>query len=199
MSRRNATLVDQLGREAGRNREARVSTIRGARGARTELTDPECGDTLTATGLVTVGPGESVTTIRPRDNFGRPLRNTAQALPDQGVGTGGFAAFQGTRRSADVDVPVLSAADPEELIPGETTPTVFFGTGLRESPLDVISAVLEGEPATPDPRVTVENLAWVVDPEAAGGGPGQLAITGDVTLDLSTTEGSQIFYNVART
>lgn len=199
MSRPNENLRETLDRERGGGREAFRARIRAARGKRfTELQDDECGERFTASGPTVAGPGEFVTTIRVRDNRGRPVPRAVQILPDQAIGEGGAAAFVDVRRSEVDSVPVLTAADPEVLTPGETTPVLFVGTGLSEDPLDVITAVRETDITVDDPRVAVSAVAWVPDPQSFGVAEGLQAISGDVTVSPDAVTGSRIFYSVER-
>jgi hypothetical protein len=196
VSRRNATLRTTLNAEAARNREARRLRVSGVRGAITELLGDECGTLIDATGPASVGPGETVTTVRPLDSSGSPIRRSSQILPDQGVDAGGAAVFPGTRRSSTGDAPFLLQAVPETVLTGQTTETVFFGYGLRQD--DEIRAVLSSDPATPDALVTLSGFEWVANPEAEGGSEGTTAIRADVAVDSGDVDGRPIFYEVVR-
>jgi hypothetical protein len=197
MSQRNATLRDRLEREAGAGREAFRSTVAGARGNRTVLKDSECSDPLTAAGVVTVGPGEKVVTVRPQDNRGRRLSGVVQVLPDQPAAIGGAAAFPGTRRSSSGDPVALAGAIPDVAPAGATTETLFVGTGLRKDPLTEISAVTS-DGTQIDDEVLVSGLSWVADPQSANPdiGPGMQAIRGDVIVDGGAIVGRPIFFAI---
>jgi len=198
MSQRNATLRGQLENEAGMRREAFRSTVLGARGNRTVLADSECSDPLTAAGVVTVGPGEKVVTVRPQDSRGRRLAGVVQVLPDQPPAIGGAAVFPGTRRSSAGDPVALAGAIPDVAPAGLTTETLFVGTGLREDPLSVITAVSGDNPEQIDDEVLVEGLVWVADPQAADPdiGPGMQAIRGDVVVEGGAYVGRAIFFAI---
>lgn len=197
--KRHGTLAKSLDLEAYRNREVDTATIRGARGVGGAIVQAdECGETyvVSTSGRTTSGPGSTVTTVGPRDQRGRPRRQSAQVLPSQPPGLGGASNFPELRRSETDAPPGLTVTVPKELIPGETTEVVFVGVNLSETPLTEIVAVSEADVTVDDPRVTLANAAWVEDPSTVGVDPRYDAITADVTLDSDTVPGSLIFYGV---
>lgn len=194
--RPNEHLRARRERRLAAGREAFPATVRGVRGSATILQDRECGDTFDAAGGAKVGPGSTVTTVRPRDARGRPIGRSVQVLPSVALGEAGSASAPDVRRTEIDAAPALTAADPEVIPAGETTEVTFIGLGLSESPLTAIVAVVEAAIDTDDPRVTIENAAWIADPQALGIAAGFQAITADVTVDAGASPGSLIHYAV---
>lgn len=194
--RPNESLRARRERRLAAGREAFPAKVRGVRGAATILQDAECGDTFDAAGPTSVGPGSTVTTVRPRDSRGRPVGRSVQVLPSVALGQAGSASAPDVRRTEIDAAPTLTAADPEVIPAGDTTSVTFIGLGLVEDPLTVIVAVIEAAIDTDDPRITIDNAAWVADPQAQGIAAGFQAISADVTVDAGASPGSLIHYAV---
>jgi hypothetical protein len=140
--RPNESLRARRERRLAAGREAFPATVRGVRGAATILQDRECGDTFDAAGPTSVGPGSTVTTVRPRDARGRPFARSVQILPSVALGEAGSASAPDVRRTEIDAAPTLTAADPDPIPAGDTTSVTFIGLGLVEEPLTVIVAVM---------------------------------------------------------
>lgn len=194
--RRNVNPRARREQRLAAGREAFPAKVRGVRGAITILQDDECADTFEGSGPTSVGPGAQLTTIRPRDSRGRQVPRRVQILPSVSVGQGGTASFPGFRRTETDSVPVLTVADPEVIPAGETAEVTFIGLGLAEEPLTIIVPVTEADVDVDDERVTVENAAWITDPQSQGIEEGFQAITADVTVAADAVVGTRIHYAI---